>query len=478
MERTAVSTGGKWFGNRHFYRGVLAVMIPILIQNGVTNFVNLLDNIMVGQLSTESMSGVSIVNQFVLVFYLAVFGGMAGPGIYTAQFHGSRNEDGVRRSFVLKLYIAVAACGLGILAFSLFGPNFIRLFLHEGSQEGDLELTLAEGMRYLRVSLFGFLPYALSNAIASTLRETGHPVLPMVSGIAAVVTNFALNGVLIFGLLGVPAMGVEGAAIATVVSRFVELAVLLIWSLAHKAVCPFIRLNLPALRIGGALAGQMLLKSVPLILNEVLWSLAMTMRNQCLSTRGLDVVAAQNIESTLVNLFNVIFLSVGSSVAILVGNQLGAGKVEQAKDTARKLIVFSILCAAGAAALLALSAPLFPRIYQTSGAVRGLATYMLFVQAVFLPVDAVANSTYFTLRSGGKVFWTIVADSGFMWAIVMPVCLILAYGTNLDIHWLFPLCMGLSVFKAGLGLLLLRLVPWARTLVRTGPEGEESEKKE
>ncbi|MBQ7727457.1 MAG: MATE family efflux transporter [Clostridia bacterium] len=453
------------FGDRAFYKTVIAVMLPIVIQNGVTNLVNLLDNVMVGQLSTESMSGVSIVNQFVLIFYLAIFGGMSGPGIYTAQFHGKGDEEGERKSFLFKIYIALAAAVSGIVIFSIFGENFISLFLHDGSQTGDLELTMQEGLKYLKISMIGFIPYALSNAFAATLRETGKTVLPMISGIAAVGTNFALNIVLIFGYLGFPAMGVEGAAIATVISRFVELIILVIGTIKHKADNAFIRNLRGSFRIGKKLASQMLIKSIPLLTNEILWSLAIVMRNQTYSTRGLDVVGAQNIASTLGNLFNVVYLSVGTAVAILIGNLLGASEIEKAKDHSKKLIAFSVICAAVTGVFMAISAPFFPKLYQTSDEIRELATYMLFVQACFIPIDAICNSAYFTLRSGGRIFWTIVADSGFMWTVATPLAMILAYGTNISIWILFPICYGTAVLKATLSLTLLKVVPWARSIV-------------
>ena len=459
----------RYIGDRAFYRMLFSVALPIVIQNGVSNFVSLLDNIMVGRLSTESMSGVSIVNQFLFVFYLAVFGALSGPGIYTAQFHGAKNADGVRKSFILKLYIGLGATALSLFAFLMFGETFIGFFLHEGSETGDLALTLSEGKAYLSIILWGLIPYVLSMALASTLRETGRTFPPMVASIAAVGTNLLLNALLIFGLLGFPALGVVGAALATVISRVVELGILMVWVYRHREECVFATKIFRNLRIGRKLAGTMLIKSVPLLINESMYALSLTVISQCYSTRGLDVVGAQNIASTLSLLLNVVFLSLGTSVSIIVGGLLGAGKIEEAKVASRRLIFTSAMSSVLTMGLMAASAPVFPLLYNTSDDVRTLATFFLLVSACILPSQAVCNASYFTLRSGGRIFFTVLSDSGVMWAASVSVTAILCYGTNLDIHVLYPVCQATNLIKAGVGILMLHVVPWARKIVDGDP---------
>ncbi|MBE6703138.1 MAG: MATE family efflux transporter, partial [Ruminococcaceae bacterium] len=246
----------KFIGDKAFYRTVLAVAVPIMIQNGFTNLVNLLDNIMVGRLGTECMSGVSIVNQFIFVFNLLIFGAVSAAGIFTAQYHGLGDTEGVRQTFRLKWIINLSAGVLGVLIFALFGSGLIGTFLHEGGTEGDLALTLAQGQQYLYWMLIGLIPYAISQAYASTMRETGETVLPMIASIAAVLTNFVLNLILIFGLLGLPALGVAGAAIATVASRFVELAILAVWGHTHIKRCPFLSEVFRSFSVSKTLVGR------------------------------------------------------------------------------------------------------------------------------------------------------------------------------------------------------------------------------
>lgn len=217
-----------YFGDRAFYAKALSVAVPIMIQNGITNFVNLLDNIMVGAVGTEPMSAVAIVNKLIFVYNLCLFGGCAGVGIFTAQFYGKGDYDGVQKSFRLKLYTNLCLLAAALTVLITAGPTLIELFLHEGSETGDLAKTFEYAKEYLSVILIGIIPQAATEAYSSTLRETEHTTLPMKAGIAAIVTNLSLNYVLIFGHFGAPALGVRGAAIATVIAKFVELSVIML----------------------------------------------------------------------------------------------------------------------------------------------------------------------------------------------------------------------------------------------------------
>lgn len=459
----------KFIGDRKFYKMVLLIAVPIMIQNGITNFVNMLDNVMVGQLGTEAMSAVSIVNNLLFVFNLMVFGAISSAGIFTAQYHGHGDSDGVRNTFRAKLIIIGICCTIGICIFIFARDPLISLFLHDSSSEGDLVLTLEEARKYLLIMLFGLVPYAISQTYASTLRETGETIVPMMASIFAVITNFVLNYVLIFGHLGAPALGVKGAALATVISRFAELAILITWTHRHKARCRFIKGAYSSFRIPASLTKRIVTKGLPLIFNELFWSCAMTFVTQCYSTRGLDVVVALNISTTLNNIFNIVYIALGSSIAIVVGNQLGAGKLEEARDTDRKMITFSVLCSIGMGSLLAIVAPYIPLLYNTTADVRGLATYMMWVIAAVMPCCAFSHASYFTLRSGGLVFLTLLFDLAYMWAVVVPVAFTLSRFTTLSIVIMYPICQGLEIVKVAFGATLLKKSNWARQLV-----GDES----
>lgn len=454
----------KYIGDKAFYRMVLAVAVPMMIQNGITNFVNMLDNVMVGRLGTEQMSGVSIVNQFIFIFALVIFGATSAAGIFTSQYCGKGDWDGVRHTFRFKFLINLLCTVVGIVAFIVFDDALINLFLHEGESTGDLALTLECGKKYLYVMLIGLLPYALSQAYASTIRETGDAVTPMVASVVAVLSNLVLNAILIFGYLGAPAMGVTGAALATVISRFLELGILWFWGHTHTERFPYFKGALRHPVIPKTLFVQIAMKGLPIMANEFLWAVAMMLRNQCYSTRGLDVVAGQNIAFTLINVINVVYMSIGSSIGIIVGNQLGAGDLERAKDTDRKMMAFSIAASVLMAGLLVGLSFFFPLIYKTTDLARTYATYMMIVAALVTPFCAFAHSAYFTLRSGGKVMITILFDSVFMWGLVLPISGALAYFTDMSIYPLFAICQATEIIKMVFGLILLKKVNWAKQL--------------
>ena len=457
----------RYVGDRAFYRMVLGIAVPMIVQNGITNLVNLLDNIMVGQVSTVAMSGVSIVNQFIFIFNLLVFGAISAAGIFTAQFHGSNDVEGVRHTFRFKIMINILAGVLGVLVFALFDDELIKLFLQMDSSSTELspEEALYFGKQYLWPMLAGLVPYALSQAYASTMRETGQTFVPMVASLAAVFTNFVLNIVLIFGLLGAPKLGVMGAAIATVISRFVELFILVLWSHSHRDVCPYLVGVYRSLYIPRELFARIAIKGLPLMANEFLWAVAVTFKNQCFSTRGLEVVAGQNIAVTVINLISVVYLSLGSSIAIVVGNQLGAGEVEKARDTDRKMIAFSVASASALGLVLIALSGVFPMIYNASDSVRSIASFMIIVSSVGMPFFSYAHSAYFTLRSGGKVAVTLLFDCVYMWSVVVPVTFLVANFTDVSIYWLFIIANAVEASKSILGAICLRKVNWAKQLV-------------
>lgn len=455
----------KLIGNREFYKKVLTIAIPIIIQNGITNFVSLLDNIMVGRVGTEQMSGVAIVNQLLFVFSLALFGAVSGPGIFTAQFVGQKNDEGVRYTMRLKLIMVTVIAIVSIGLFCVFDDQLISLFLHETDEGLDLMLTLEHAKKYLEIMLVGLVPFALCQAYAGTLREAGETIVPMRAGLTAVLVNLVLNWVLIFGYLGAPKMGVEGAAVATVVSRFVELGIIVVWTHAHKEKNAFAVGLYKGMGIPGDLAFKMIKTGLPLFFNEFLWALGMSLLTQSYSTRGLDVIAAFNISNTIVNLFNVVFISMGNVVAIIIGQILGSGDTEEVVDTDRKLIAFSVFLSAVFAIILAIMAPLFPKLYNTSDSIRALSVNLMRVAAVTTPLGAYLHATYFTLRSGGKTFITFLFDSVFLWLVSCPLAYILSRFTGMPIIPLYISVMCIDIIKAILGTVLLHKRVWIQDLV-------------
>lgn len=450
-------------GDRKFYKMVITLLIPIILQNMVSNFVNLLDNLMIGQVGTDQMSGVAIVNQLMMVFNLTVFGALGTPSIFCSQFYGAKDDEGVRNTLRFKMLLMVIVGIAGIAVFMLFGTPLIKLFLTDGS--AGAAAALGHAQIYLAVMLVGLLPFAISNAYGSQLRSVGQTLIPMISGIAAMLTNLIGNYVLIFGHFGAPAMGVTGAAIATVISRFVEMAIVVVYAHLGTDRYPFMHGLYKKLTIPMDLARTMLIKGLPLLANEVLWSLGMTTMTQCYSTRGYMVIAALNISSTISNLFTVMTFACGDAVAILVGQKLGSGDLEDAKHTAWKLACFNVITCIVVSMVMAACSGVVPHLYNTEPDIRALATSFLRVSALAMPLVAFAHCCYFTLRSGGKMLITFIFDSGFMWCLSIPLAMALTRLTNLPIIPLYLCIQMLELPKCILGFFMMKRGNWATNMV-------------
>ena len=180
----------------------MMIALPIMLQNGITNFVNMLDNIMVGRIGTDPMTGVSIVNSLLFVWNLCVFGGLSGIGIFTAQYCGKSDDEGVRKTFRLQIITSVLLVLIGITVFAAYGEQLINLYLHEDGGGGSVEATMQAALSYLGVMCIGFLPFALTQSYGTTIRSYGETVAPMIASFLAVGVNLVGNYVLIFGDLG------------------------------------------------------------------------------------------------------------------------------------------------------------------------------------------------------------------------------------------------------------------------------------
>ncbi|MBE6762156.1 MAG: MATE family efflux transporter [Ruminococcaceae bacterium] len=456
----------KFFGTKQFYKHLILLMVPIMIQNGITNFVNMLDNIMVGQVGTVQMTGVAVSNQLIFVFNLCIFGAISGAGIFGAQFYGKGDHKGLRDTFRFKLIFCVALTLLCIGIFLAFGENLIGFYLKGEGNPEDAALSLMYAKKYLFVMLIGMVPYTIAQCYSSTLRETGQTVVPMVAGVAAVVVNLSLNYVLIFGKLGAPKLGVIGAAVATVISRFAELIVVAAWTHLHKIENKFIIGAFKSLKIPSRLCGQIIIKGLPLMINETLWAAGVATINQCYSVKGLNVVAATNISTTFYNVFSVAFLAVGMSIGIILGQQLGAGKsANEVKATARHSITFSVLLSACIGIIYAIISTFIPHAYNTSSEVKFLATGFMQIAALTMPIEAYVNAAYFTLRSGGKAFVTFLFDSCFMWCINVVTAFILCNYTALPILTIYLICQLLNLIKAIIGFVFIKKGVWIKKIV-------------
>ena len=455
----------KYIGSASFYKRYLRLALPMILQNAITNLVSFLDNIMVGQLGTEPMSGVAIVNQLIFVYNLAIFGAVSAASIFGAQYFGKGNHKGHMHSFRFKLYASLTMTAVTILLFITKGSTLISLYLTDTTGSGATETALQYGLEYLAIMMIGLIPFAINQSYATNIKETGQTMIPMIASFAAVGINAVLDYILIFGLGPIPKMGVVGAALATVIARYIEALIVIVWAHTNRAKNRYLEGAYRGFGIPKAEFKAILIKGLPLMLNEVFWAAGMTTVTQCYSVRGLEVIAGLNIATTITNLFNIIYIQLGGCISIVVGQYLGAGKLKEAKDADNKMIVFSVFSCAIVAGVMLIFGGLFPEIYNTSEEIKALATSFIAVSAIIMPFCSFSHASYFTLRSGGKTMVTFLFDSVFTWVVVVPTSFLLARYTGLGIVSVYFLVQATEVIKVVIGYFMVKSDVWLVQMV-------------
>ena len=457
-------------GDRGFYKQIMVILIPIIIQNTISNVVSLVDNVMVGSVGTLQMSAVAIVNQLMFVFYLCIFGGLSGAGIFTSQFAGAGDKEGIRHTFRMKILIAALILSATFAVLLLFPNELIKMYLSENTNISDAAATLNYGLKYLYIMLIGLLPFCISQIYGSTLREMGKTKLPMAASVAAILVNVVFNYILIYGNEGLAflpfePMGVAGAAIATVLSRYVEMFIILTAVHSRRNKYDFIRGVWRSLKIPPELFRRIFKKGLPLLVNEFLWSFGMAALMQCYSVRGLEVVAATNISSTVANVFNVVYISMGTAIAIITGQLLGANKIKEAKTAVWRMLAFSVAVCLLTAGILFAASPFIPMAYNTTQTVRDLATRLLWIVGIIMPFNAFCHGCYFAIRSGGRTVMTMIFDSGFIWGVSYPAAYIIANFTQLPILPFFFIVQGVEAVKAIVAGILVKNDFWIKNII-------------
>lgn len=453
-------------GDKKFYKRVLYIVLPLVVQNTITHVVNLLDNIMVGRVGTLEMSAVAIINQLIFVFNLCIFGGLSGAGIFATQYAGAKDHEGVKNCFRIKVLISLAVLAVALCVFGFFSEPLIRLYLAENTSVADADATIGFATQYLRIMMLAIIPFAFTQVYSLSLREVGETKIPMYSSIVAICVNTVFNLLLIFGMCGFPRLGVVGAALATLIARISELSIVAFFAHKNKEKYPFLKGAYRSFKIPSELWGNIIKKGSPILVNEFLWSVGVAMFLQCYSVRGLEVVAAANIASTVTNLFNVVFISSGNAVAIMVGQHLGANEIYKAKQTVWRLISVTFVACTVMGGILALISGVIPNIYNTEQSVKDLATSFLLVTAMMMPIVSFTHNSYFAIRSGGKTIVTFIFDSGFMWLIGVPVAFLLANYTSLGIVSVYFLVNALECIKAVFAFILVKKGVWISNIIR------------
>ncbi|MDD3123596.1 MAG: MATE family efflux transporter [Candidatus Izemoplasmatales bacterium] len=445
----------RFIGDKAFYRNLFIVALPIVIQQLITSSVQLVDNVMVGQLGKLAIGSVSVVNQLYFVVILVTFGAMGGAGVLTAQYFGAKDHDKLKQTFRFKILIGLSVAFISFFLFTFFGKSLISLFTTNSQ-------TIEFGLGYMNIIKWSMFPWAISISISNTFRETGITKPLLYISLVAIITNTILNYFLIFGSFGVPKLGVEGAGIATLISRFVEFGLMFILLLKKGEIFRTKVKNV--FHIDKSILLTIVIMAIPLTLNEALWSTGQTVFLQAYSTRGDDALAAMNIANAISQLVFVAFGGIGTGVAVLVGNTLGKNDLRLAKDNAEKLIFFALMFAVFTGILLFIFSFFVLDLYNVSEEIDKIAVFVIRTNAIFIPVYSFNVAMYFTLRAGGDTRSTLMMDAGYIWVVSVPIALILSRMTNLPVTMLFLIIQILDIPKMVFALSRYRKEHWMKNL--------------
>ena len=456
----------KFIGNKQFYKNLLLISIPIILSQLITQFVSLLDNLMVGQLTTAEFDGVSIANQFFFIFNLAIFGALAGPSVFATQYHGANDTEQVKECIRYKIVLCFIILLIGLGVFLVFNEQLFNLFIHE---EDLIDVSPADvikyGKDYLYIMLIGMLPFAICELYSSNLREAKQTFVPMIANITAVLINLVLNYILIFGKFGFPVLGVKGAAVATVIARCIACLIVVVYSYLSKKHS-YNKIGFNKILPSKTNFITIFKKSYLLLLNEFLWSLGMLLVNFAYSFKGLEVVAATNISSTFVNLFGLLGIAIGNGIAIILGQMLGAKRLEEAREDSYRYLAFSVVLGISVAILMYILRNTVPSLYNMEDNVIKMAENLIAISALILPIRVYCMTCYFIIRSGGKVFITFMFDSVFTIAIRVPITLAVAVLTDLSIYYVYLISELVEVIKIVLGTILVKKGIWLVSITK------------
>lgn len=444
--------------DRTYYSTLLRIAVPIIAQNFITSSLNVIDVTMLGQLGETTVAAVGLANQVFFLLVLMLFGTYSGVGVFTSQFWGKGDLASIRKVLGIGLMIGLAGSFLFTILALVF-PRTVLGFYTEDPAVIDL------GSSYLRTIGWSYMITAVTFAYSSVLRSTGYVRVPMVVSISALSIKTVLNYGLILGHFGLPELGAQGAAISTVIARIVEFSSLLLVVYWRKLP--------PAAKIGEMLGfsrsflGRVLKTSLPVLVNETMWSLGITTYNMVYGRIGTDAIAAVNIAATIENLAFVIFIGIADATGIMIGNRIGANEEEKAFGYARQTLIISTLGAILVGLVILAGSDFILSFYKLSDQSLENAHNILRVIGLLMWIR-VSNLTLIVgvLRAGGDTRFSMFLDAGTVWLVGVPLAVIAGLVLHQPVYIVYLLIMSEEAVKYLVALFRFFSRRWIHNLVR------------
>jgi len=448
-----------FIGDKAFHKTALAIMIPIVIQQLINTLFNVVDNLMVGQISGVAMSGVSVANRPSLIYYGFFYGITGAGGLMLSQFFGAGETRKCQSIFALEMILGFVCALLFCAVMFFFAEPVMLLFVSDPE-------TIDLGVRYLRLVAFSYLPAAISTTCMLAMRALGHAKIPMLLSILAMALNGFFNYCFIFGHFGAPEMGVEGAALGTLMARLVEMA-LYLFILFKKSA--FFSLNMKAVTdIGKNVFNSFLKKALPLTLNEMLWTGGLSVYFWAYARLDEAALPALTISDLVVQIGFVVSMGMGGAVSVIIGTRLGAGEFEKAKKSTKNLLSLSCALAVMSTIIGLIMSMLLPGIFNVDASMQHLAKQLSWLGAAFYLPGAVYAFCFFVLRAGGDTKNAALLDSGYMWVLPVPVAILLGlFGKGrISVILGMAIVQTLMNLKVIIALIVVRKGKWIRNITK------------
>lgn len=445
----------KFFGNKKFYITTLSIALPIMAQQFVTSFVNLIDNIMIGSVGSLALTSVTVANRVYLIFNSTLFGICGAAGIFIAQYYGAKNKKNCQKTLNINIVCGVIVACLFVGALVLIPRQLIEIF-------SSNPVVIEESLKYVQFAVLTYIPFALSFSVMMALRAVGINKIQLLVGAITVATNTTLNYIFIFGNFGFPAMGVQGAAIATAIARFVEMFIY-IMILVRKKHMFYLSIH-ELLHLDTSLIHSMVRKAIPLTANEIFFSLGLAMIFLSYMRCDESLISATSVVDTVMQIAYIVFGGLSSAVSILIGNRLGANQIEEAKSNAYKLLAFGVMIAFVIGSGFFLLAPSIARFYNVEDNIKQTIIALLTIKSCLLPIYVYNVCIFFTLRAGGDTFSTMLMDSGFLWCANVLISTVLSMFFDVPLVYLYLIVESCDIIKFFVATYFFKKGKWAKNM--------------
>lgn len=443
------------FKDKTFLSKFIKIALPVMLSGFVTFLVSFLDNIMVGTVSNEAVSGVYAANQVTYLYNLAIFGLLEGAGVFIQQFTGKKDYDRIRDCYRFKIISSFIFLLIIIPIIYIFGHHLVWQYC---KSDTNRNLIFNEAMDYLRLIAISYIPFTIGYIYSTTYREMGLTKYAMYSSIVALVVNTILNLVFILGLK----QGAKGAAYATIISRICEMLFLIGLSRLKKFL--FFRNAFKPFKFEKGIVKKILSKSYLLFINEIGFALGNILQTLAFSQRD-GVLAAISVLTTISNIITILIQGLSVGIGVIVGQDLGQGDFVKARDDNKKLSFLGIYLSLFTGLILVATSFVLPNIFkEIDNEQKKIATKLIIIYGVLLFANCLSIIYYYTLKAGGRTLETLILDTGFMLVVYVPVSWILAMATNLNIIYIYLIVRGLDILKSVLGFILVKRGKWLQNL--------------